>query len=324
MNSKLCLPVIKAWRLMRTLIALLLCCVSLNALFLSRAFAQGLPGEMQIIELEGKKIHYWSPETARKAPLVVFSHAFTSCVTDIKFLARALAQDGFWVAAVNHKDSACGNRKAAYMKPVAPFMEPDKWDDKTYADRRDDINDLLGAMVKSDVFLKHVNFEHVGLMGHSLGGYVAMGMGGAWESWKTHDIKAVVAFSPHVLPYLDKKTLGSISVPIMYQGGTRDNLVTPDLKKPDGVYAQTHPDKYLVIFDGADHFAWMDKTPAFHASIVSYTLAFFDYYLKGNASAGKLLIEKLNDVNALYYDNRMGKVDLPKEKPAAEKPARKH
>lgn len=296
---------------MRFLFIVLLCCFSFNG------FAEGMTGEMQTTEVDGKKIYYWSPETARKAPLVVFTHAFTGCAQDINYLARALAQDRFWVAAVNHKDSACGNKKASKMQPTVPWSQPDKWDDKTYADRKDDIHALLDAMVKSDIFLKHVDFEHVGLMGHSLGGYVAMGMGGAWDSWKTHDIKAVLALSPFNTPYLAKNTVNNIGVPIMYQGGTRDNEITPTLKKTDGVYAQTHPDKYLVILDGASHMAWTDHVTTFHTSITSYALAFFDYYLKGNASAGKLMVEKLNDVAALYYDNRSGKIELPKDKPAA-------
>ncbi|MDX1922865.1 MAG: alpha/beta fold hydrolase [Alphaproteobacteria bacterium] len=292
---------------MRFFVALLLCCFSFNAI------AEGITGEMQTIELEGKKIYYWSPETARKAPLIVLSHAFSGCADNFKYLARALAEDGFWVAAVNHKDSGCSNRKAAKMQPSVPFGKPEEWDDTTYADRRDDINTLLELMVKNDLFLKHIDFEHVGLAGHSLGGYVAMGMGGAWPSWKNHNIKAVLALSPHNAPFLNKNTISSINVPIMYQGGTRDILITPFLKKADGVFAHTHPDKYLMILDGATHFAWVDSVTTFHNSITSYSLAFFDYYLKGNASAGKLLIEKLNDVHALYYDNRMGKVDLPKD-----------
>ncbi len=295
---------------MRLLLIALLCCFSLNSL------AEGLTGEMQTAELDGKKIYYWSPETARKAPLVVFTHAFTGCAQEINYLARALAQDGFWVAAMNHKDSTCGNKKASKMQPAVSFKEADKWSDTTYADRKDDIHSMLDAMVKHDIFLKRVDFGHVGLMGHSLGGYVAMGMGGAWDSWKSPDIKAVLALSPFNSPFLAKHTVSNIGVPIMYQGGTRDNEITPMLKKTDGVYAQTRPDKYLVILDGATHMAWTDRVTTFHPSIISYSTAFFDYYLKGNASAGKLLVEKLNDVSGLYYDNRSGKIELPKEKPA--------
>ncbi|MBY0427959.1 MAG: hypothetical protein K2Q32_01940, partial [Alphaproteobacteria bacterium] len=168
------------------------------------------------------------------------------------------------------------------------------------------------SMVGNDLFLKHVDFEHVGMIGHSLGGYVAMGLGGAWQSWKSNHIKAVLALSPYSAPFLSKNTVSNISVPIMYQGGTRDIGITPSLSKPDGTYNQTHPDKYLVILDGASHFAWTDKVPTFHSSITSYGIAFFDYYLRGNASAGKLLMEKRTDIASLYYNNAQGKTDEPK------------
>lgn len=304
MNSRLHLPAINVF----TIIALVMFAISG---FGTRLFAEELTVAMENIDLEGKKIYYWSPQTQRKAPLVVFSHDLGGCVENIKYLAQALAEDGFWVAAMNHKDSSCGSKKTK-QQPEAPIAQQDKWDDKTYADRRDDINAMLDAMVNNELFLKHINFEHIGMVGHSLGGYVAMGMGGAWQSWKNPHIKAVLALSPYTTPFLTKNTIPDIRVPIMYQGGTRDTEVTPSLTKPDGVYHLTHPDKYMVILDGASHAAWTDKVTAFHPSINSYGVAFFDYHLKGNASAGKLMIEKLNDVSAIYYENAKGKSEEPK------------
>lgn len=303
---------------MRYLIILLCLC------FFSSVHAQETSTAMQTADVDGKHIYYWSPLSQRKAPLVIFSHGYGGCAENIKFLAQALAEDGFWVAAINHKDNGCSSRKAMLKKPDASFASPADWSETTYADRRDDMNGLLGTMAKSDLFSKYIDFEHVGIMGHSLGGYTAMGLGGAWKSWKNDHIKAVLALSPFSTPFTTKYTVEDITTPIMYQGGTRDFGITPNIKRPEGVYNQTHSDKYLVVFDGATHFAWIDQSPTYHASIIAYGLAFFDYYLKGNASAGKLLMEKRSDVASLFYDSAIGKSDAPANEAANDNARKPH
>ena len=70
-------------------------------------------------------------------------------------------------------------------------------------------------------------------------------------------------------------------VPGVYQGGTRDSGITPFVNKGDGAYDQTPSPKIYMELDGAGHFAWTDMRPTYHATINSYSLAFFDYYLKG-------------------------------------------
>lgn len=260
----------------------------------------------QTAEIAGKKVYVWDPQTQRKAPVVVFSHGFNGCATNARYLAEALAADGYWVFAPNHADAHCG-KKGGFSRPSTPFGKPEEWDDKTYADRRDDIKNLLEALVDDKTFSQKIDFLHIGLMGHSLGGYTVMGMAGAWPSWKLPAARAVLALSPYSQAYVAKNTLSGISTPIMYQGGTRDIGLTPALKKPEGTYALTPQNKYLVVLDGAGHFAWTDLNSTFHPSINHYALAFFDYYLKGNASAGKLLMEKLADVKTLDYDSAIGK-----------------
>ncbi len=305
MNSRLHLQAINFLKMILLVIVALLGSAS-------QLFAEDLTVAMQTIELDGKKIYYWQPLTQRKLPLVVFSHGFGGCADNIKYLAQALAEEGNWVAAINHQDSGCTSKKPKLQRPQEPFMDQEKWDDKTYADRKDDINAMLDAMVNHELFLKHIDFEHIGMVGHSLGGYIAMGMGGGWLSWRNTHIKAVLALSPYSTPFLAKNTVGNINVPMMYQGGTRDIAVTPSLTKAEGTYNLSPPDKYLVILDGASHFAWADRIPTYHPSIISYGVAFFDRYLKGNASAGKLLMEKRSDVTSLYYDSAQGKTDGPK------------
>lgn len=63
-----------------------------------------------------------------------------------------------------------------------------------------------------------------------------VGLAGGWPSWKTPGAKAVLALSPYTEPVLVHGTLGAVSGPVMYQGGTLD----------------------FVDFARAAHLAWTD------------------------------------------------------------------
>lgn len=238
----------------------------------------------QKLHVAGLDIAAWIPsrETPGPWPIIIFSHGFHGCNTQSIFLMEALAGAGYAVFAPNHRDAACGNIGAWFTRPEAPFRDPRNWTDATYADRAEDIERLLNAL-SGDAHFNSPRFDwqHVGLVGHSLGGYTVLGLGGAWSRWKDARVKAVLALSPYAAPFLWRKTLSGIDAPVMYQGGTRDYGITPFVNKGDGAYDQTPAPKYLVDFDGAGHFAWTNLRGTYHAAIVEYSVAFLDRYLKG-------------------------------------------
>jgi predicted dienelactone hydrolase len=125
-----------------------------------------------------------------------------------------------------------------------------------------------------------VNRNHVGIAGHSLGGYTVLGLAGGWASWKDPRVKAVLALSPYCSPFLGRARLKDVSVPVMYQGGTRDFGITPTVKKTQGAFDQSRAPKFYVELDGAGHFAWTDLNRAYVSTIDAYSVAFFDAYLK--------------------------------------------
>ena len=45
------------------------------------------------------------------------------------------------------------------------------------------------------------------LVGHSLGGYTVLGVGGGWAHWKDPRVKAILALSPYAAPFINKETL---------------------------------------------------------------------------------------------------------------------
>lgn len=86
-------------------------------------------------------------------------------------------------------------------------------------------------------------------------------------------------------PYVARGDLGQMTIPVMYQGGTRDLAVdlSPGHRRFDRAYELSSAPKYYVEFDGADHLAWVGRGEMFEAPIGAYSIAFFDYYLKGRA-----------------------------------------
>ena len=269
--------------------------------FVELALAQGIYNKSSDLNLA-----VWNPHgVAPKAgyPLIVFSHGFGGCSTQSLFLMEALADAGYLVVAPNHKDANCrvtdsqdgasgssmSARRARMPRPEVPFRNDKEWTEATYKDRRDDIERVLDTLLTSKSFDGvPIDASRVGIAGHSLGGYTALGMAGAWPSWKDKRIKAVAALSPFSSPFLDNGDLAHMNVPVMYQGGTRDFGVTPAVRRQNGAYERSSAPKYYIEFEGAGHFAWTNINKQYQDQIDIYTIAFFDRYLKGKTDPDPL------------------------------------
>lgn len=261
----------------------------LSVLALGAAFAvpsvasakpASLPASGKPFKLGGLTVVSWYPSTrTAKLPLILFSHGYGGCGAQSTFLTTALASAGYIVVAPNHADASCGPGDPP--APEIPFEQPAAWNDTTYLARKTDMVGLVAALKADKAWNAAIDWTRVAGMGHSLGGYTMLGLGGAWPSWDQPVIKAVLALSPYCAPYLDEGALGSIAAPVMYQGGTLDYAVTPTVKRPDGCYARTATPAYFVEFAGAAHNAWSDLGNTNNAQIIYYARNFFDVTLKG-------------------------------------------
>ncbi len=223
------------------------------------------------------------------APLVLFSHGAGSCPDRYQQLLSKLANSGYTVMAVKHKDCISGD-----TTPDVSWRSPEQWSDATNSYRRDDMHALLDALPGSDYAQYISSFDSVGCMGHSMGGYTCMGLAGAWASWQRTEVKAIAVLSPWHKPYTVQQSAVEISgVSVLYQGGTKDRPITPDLVAANGAYEQTNSPKYLQVFNRARHGAWSDSRLGrrFHDEMSYYQIAFFDAYLKGE-SVKKLEVKK--------------------------------
>lgn len=265
-------------------------CVAV-AVILLRGLARVSADNVLHTTVAGRDVAMWKPAGPAPAsgyPIILFSHGYTGCNTQSVFLMQALARAGYLVLAPNHADATCGSAwhlgKLGSQRLQEPLADPSKWNDATYKDRDADIESVLDAVLHEPSLQGvPIDAKRVGLAGHSLGGYTALGLAGGWPSWKDPRIKAVLVFSPHVSPYIQKGELGRLNVPIMYQGGTLDLGETPFVKHAGGAYDLSSAPKYFVEFDGAGHLAWTDLNKRYQDLIDTYSVAFFDRYLKMKA-----------------------------------------
>lgn len=234
-------------------------------------------------------------------PVLVFSHGLGGCGTQSVFITEQLARNGFIVAAPDHQDAGCsvdGSGTPKLVGPEASFFQPERWTDKTHDDRKDDVNRVLEWVLRGQDFSARADPERIGMVGHSLGGYTALGLAGAWTSWKDPRFKAMVLLSPYLLPFLVQNRLAEIDVPLMYQGAQLDLGVTPFVNSDKGAYNLAQPPRFFMELKGGNHFEWtvalcgglstVEQCLALKPNarlIVSYALEFLNRYLRQDLGA---------------------------------------
>ena len=218
-----------------------------------------------------------SPTSFDPQPVVVFSHAMHMCPTQSRYLTRALADAGYLVIAPRHADSNC---RLSIPELSRNGWKPSlMWSEDDFRDRADDVRKLVAALSNDVRFRGLVDIGRLALVGHSLGGYTVLGLGGAWPSWKLSGVRAILAFTPYSLPFQRSGGLRKLSAPVMYQAGTLDQVFTLPLNLSG--YDESPAPKYFVEFSTAAHLAWTDLSFGDHDEIIDYALAFFDHYVKG-------------------------------------------
>lgn len=229
---------------------------------------------------------YLPQGTAPPFPLIVISHGIASDRSSFAYLAEHLASHGFAVAVLEHPGSNA-ERVRRYLTGLAGPLEAEE-----FINRPLDIKFLLDELErreKSDPDLQGLNFEQVGAMGHSFGGYTVLSLAGAKinfdqlqqdcspnissfnlslflqcqvtqlevKDYALQDdrIKAVLAINPVSSSIFGESEISQIRVPVMLVANSQD-IATPIVSEQVRPFTWlTTPNKYLVLIENATHFS---------------------------------------------------------------------
>ncbi|MHC5597477.1 MAG: alpha/beta hydrolase [Nostoc sp.] len=220
-------------------------------------------------------------------PLIVISHGVGSDRSTFVYLAQHLASYGFAVAVLEHPGSNAKRFQQYFAGLAAP---PDAAE---FINRPLDIKYLLNELErleKSDPTLQgKLNFQQVGAIGQSLGGYTVLTLAGAKINFnqlrqdcnpndpsfnlslllqcqaselspknyelKDDRIKAIIAINPIDSSILGEGGVSQIKMPVMLVAGSQDIFAPPVSEQIRPFTWLSDPNKYLVLIENATHFS---------------------------------------------------------------------
>ena len=239
------------------------------------------------------------PELKDPFPVVLFSHGLGGSRENNKYLGLHWAEDGFVGVFLQHagsdaevwKSAKPGQRMSALKAAASAQSSKDRIADVSY------VLDQLGIWnkEKGHILEGKLNLEKVGMSGHSFGAVTTMAVAGRKfpfsQSYPEERIDAFFAMSPQSGKGLPaSKAFGHLEKPILCMSGTKDGSpidpgLNPESRK-DVYAAMPHGDKYQLILDGGEHFAFGDqdgrssrnRNPKHHPAIQQISVQFWNAY----------------------------------------------
>ncbi|MEH1939367.1 MAG: alpha/beta hydrolase [Nostoc sp.] len=227
-------------------------------------------------------------------PLIVISHGVASDRSTFVYLAEHLASYGFAVAVLEHP----GSNSQRFQQYFAGLAGPP--DAAEFVNRPLDIKyllDQLQRLDKSDPTLQgKLNFQQIGAIGHSFGGYTVLTLAGAKINFdqlrqdcnpnnssfnlslvlqcqaielppsnyefKDDRIKVIIAINPIDSSILGESGISQIKIPVMLVAGSQDIFAPPVFEQIRPFTWLSDPNKYLALIENATHFsAIAEPTP---------------------------------------------------------------
>ncbi len=268
------------------------------------------------------KIYYPVAHNMEKVPIIIWSHGFGGNRDGAAFLSRFVAEHGYIVVHITHigTDSTLWEGKDGHPWDI---LKKHKVKRETTLSRFADVPFALDRLkIWADEHPeagKYMDFDHIGISGHSFGALTTQVMAGMLfpnkkeelTSYREERFKAGILYSPVTISHLgpdeafdasasDSVTYNaynSIDIPLMHMTGTDDSspINGEDYRHRLVVYEHSgHPEKYLLVKKGGDHMVYngtrgklaVNEKRELHENHIKIgSLAFWDAYLKEDKSA---------------------------------------
>lgn len=268
------------------------------------------------------KIYYPVAHNMEKVPIVLWSHGFGGNRDGAAFISRYVASHGYIVVHMTHVGTDSGLWEGKDGHPW-DILKKHKVKRETTLNRFADVPftlDRLKIWAKDNPESgKYMDFENIGICGHSFGALTTQVMAGMLFPDQDDDLtkfgddrfKAGILYSPVTISHLgpdeafdasasDSVTYNAyntIDIPLMHMTGTDDSspINGEDYRHRLVVYEHTgHPEKYMLIKNGGDHMVYngtrgklsQNEKRGVHESFIKVgSLAFWDAYLKNDKKA---------------------------------------
>lgn len=226
-------------------------------------------------------------------PVVVISHGLGSDRTTFAYLAIHLASYGFAVLVPEHPGSNAARLQALVTGTASEVSEPAE-----FVNRPLDITFVLNQVesrINATPELRgRLNFQQVGVLGQSFGGYTALALAGApinpqqlqascqnleetlnlslllqcragalaqpVPALQDGRIKAVFAINPITSAVLGQASISQIKVPTLVMTGNADTIAPAVVEQIQPFTWLTTNDRYLVMMEGGTHFSTLDSS----------------------------------------------------------------
>jgi len=243
------------------------------------------------------------------SPVILFSHGLGGSREGNSYLGLHWASRGYVAVFLQHpgSDASLLENTSKIGRFVALKQAANT---ENFLLRVQDVSSVLDQLeawntLSSNPLHNKLDMNRVGMSGHSFGAVTTQAVSG--QSFKRNNIsytdnriKAAIMLSPRWQDRNSKETFSSVRIPWMLMTGTLDNALIRegggvDAKSRREVYkALPVGEKYELVLDGAEHSAFgdralpidkMPRNPNHHRAVLALSTAFWDSYLKDNASA---------------------------------------
>jgi predicted dienelactone hydrolase len=199
-------------------------------------------------------------------PLVIVSHGHQGASTLYTNIEVNLASKGYVVVAINHADSketgglfgSAGSDRALRLSDAKATL---------------DLIEVASA-TEGNFLNGMVDVGNTAFIGHSMGGYTAMGM------MDDPRVRAVVASGPAINDTITDTITENTNVPVLMLEGTEDDTVLYAGNKENFNTLLKNHDSYMLVYQGGNHEIIIDA-PSYYLNTENPgdSEAFFDAYL---------------------------------------------